>query len=322
MLFEEQISRKPNLYPWADDFVKTFHEGFWTSNEFSFKTDYAQFHEELTPEEQQLIVRNLSAISQIEISVKTFWGSLGLNLPHPSMLDLGYVMASTEVIHETAYSKLLDVLGLEHIFEENLKEPVLQGRVEYLRKYIKQYSKDEREQYIYSLILFGIFVENVSLFSQFYIGLFFNHFQNQLKDVSQQIGYTLHEENLHSQVAIKIINTLKLEYPEYFTESLISRITEECHLAIEYESKVIDWIVADYEHPYLNKSILKSYIKDRMNNSLKQIGFEHIEFDISQEDREKYKWMDEETYGSTKTDFFHKKPVAYAKSKKSYDDIF
>src|SRR5690606_14910267 len=129
--FEEQLARKPNLYPWTQDFIDSMWSGFWTPNEFNFKGDYAQFKTELTNQEREIVVRTLSAIGQIEIAVKKFWSLLGDNLPHPCMSDLGFVLAQTEVIHNLAYEKLLDVLGLSEVFEENLKHKVVKNRVKY-----------------------------------------------------------------------------------------------------------------------------------------------------------------------------------------------
>ena len=73
-------------------------------------------------------------------------------------------MANTEVIHNNAYERLLDILGLEEVFEENLKLEWIQGRVNYLRKYTHRFYKNSQKQYLYALILFTLFVENVSLF--------------------------------------------------------------------------------------------------------------------------------------------------------------
>ena len=42
-IFDEQISRKPNKYPWADEFADTMHDGFWTVREFSFSSDVQDF---------------------------------------------------------------------------------------------------------------------------------------------------------------------------------------------------------------------------------------------------------------------------------------
>lgn len=196
MIFEEQIARKPDHYPFCNDFINAMWEGHWTPNEFSFKSDIQDFQTELTKQEQEIIKRTLSAIGQIEIAVKKFWAKLGDNLPHPSLTDMGLVMAQIEVIHNKAYEKLLDKLGFEELFEENLKIKIIKGRVKYLQKYNKKvYGDDERKQFIYSIILFTLFVENVSLFSQFYIILWFNRYRNVLKDTAQQVQYTKNEED-------------------------------------------------------------------------------------------------------------------------------
>ena len=210
-IFEEQLSRKPNLYPWTEQFIESMHNGFWTDKEFSFQSDVQQYKTQLTEQEQEIIARTLSAIGQIEVAVKTFWAKLGENLPHPALQDLGYVMANTEVIHNNAYERLLSVLDMEDIFEENLKLDFIGGRVKYLRKYTHKFYSDSKKQYLYALTLFTLFVENVSLFSQFYIINHFARFKNVLKDTDQQVKYTRNEENIHALVGMKIINTIREE---------------------------------------------------------------------------------------------------------------
>ena len=157
-IFEEQLSRKPNHYPWTEQFIEVMHNGFWTDKEFSFKSDVQQYKTELTTQEQDIIARTLSAIGQIEVAVKTFWAKLGDNLPHPAIQDLGYVMANTEVIHNNAYERLLSVLDMEEIFEENLKLDFIDGRVKYLRKYTHKFYKDSKKQYLYAMSLTGLHV--------------------------------------------------------------------------------------------------------------------------------------------------------------------
>lgn len=323
MLFEEQVARKPNLYPWTQEFIDSIWSSFWTPNEFNFQGDYGQFHADLNDEERQIVVRSLSAIGQVEIAVKKFWSRLGDNLPHPGLADLGMVMANSEVIHNQAYEKLLDVLGLGDIFQENLQEPVVQGRISYLRKHLSEVYKDDRQQYIYAIILFTLFVENVSLFSQFYIICWFNREKNVLKDTAQQVQYTRNEETIHAQVGIRIINTLREEYPELFTEELLQRVTDECQEAFKAESAIIDWMVGEYDEPGLNAPILKSYVQQRLNDSLVSIGMTPL-YEPDQELLASTMWMDEALLGNSKTDFFHKKPIDYAKSNKTYkaEDLF
>lgn len=322
-IFDEQISRKPNLYPWTDEFKRAMHNGHWTSDEFSFSSDIQQFKVDMTDKERAIIVKTLTAIGQIEISVKTFWGRLGENLKQPCFVDLGYVMANVEVIHNDAYSKLITLLDLDHIFEENLKLEWIESRVNYLRKYTHKFYKDNKKQYLYAIVLFTMFVENVSLFSQFYIINWFSRKKNLLKDTNQQVNYTKLEENIHYLVGVKIINTIKQEYPELWDEELMEKIRFEALEAFKAESKIVDWMINGLEEDGLSSAILKEFIKNRINNSLKEIGVTDV-FDINKDLLKSTTWFDEELYGNSMTDFFHGRPVDYAKSNQSFDaeDLF
>ena len=323
MIFEEQVSRKPDHYPWAQEFIEAMHNGFWTDKEFSFSSDIQDFNVHLNEDEKEMIIRTLSAIGQIEVAVKKFWSKLGDNLPHPSLTDLGYVMANVEVIHNNAYERLLKVLGLEDVFEENLKLDFIEGRVKYLRKYNHKFYKDSKKQYVYALTLFTLFVENVSLFSQFYVINWFNRCRNVLKDIGQQVKYTRNEENTHALAGIKIINTIRSEHPELFDDELEERIASEAKAAFVAESYLVDWMVNGFNEKGLNADILKEFIKNRINDSLEKIGFDSA-FDVDTSLLEDTMWFEEELLGNNATDFFHSRPVEYSKNSQTFDadDLF
>ena len=320
MIFEEQISRKPDRYPWTSEFITAMHTGFWTDKEFNFQSDIQDFKVNLNDTERDMISRSLSAIAQIEVAVKTFWAKVGENLPHPSITDLGYVMANVEVIHNNAYERLLDVLDMNDIFEENLKLDIIQNRVKYLRKYLHKYYKDSKKQYVYSLILFTLYVENVSLFSQFYTINYFNRFRNLLKDTAQQVAYTSREELLHAMVGMKLVNVIRDEHPEIFDDEFIDRIRHECMEAFKAESKIIEWSVNGYKSDNLSTPILQNFIKNRLNDSLKEIGITPVFDDVDDEMLQKTEWFDEDVLGNTATDFFAKRPTEYSKNDKCYDE--
>ena len=323
MIFEEQITRKPDNYPWTQEFIEAMHNGFWTHKEFNFQSDIQDFRVNLNDQERTIITRALSTIGQLEISVKKFWAKLGDNLPHPSINDMGYVMANIEVIHGDAYERLLEVLGIDDSFEEILKLDMIKGRVNYLRKHLHKFHNDNKKQFIYSLILFTLFVENIALFSQFYTIGFFSRFKNFLKDTNKQVEYTSREENLHAMIGIKLINTIKSDHPELFDEELETKILYEAKEALKYECQIVEWIVNGYGNEYLSSDLLKEFIKNRMNESLKQIGYSEI-FDIDHEKLAKTIWFDEQVLGNNMTDFFHSRPVEYSKKSQSFseEDLF
>jgi ribonucleoside-diphosphate reductase beta chain len=323
MIFNEQISRKPDHYPWTQDFISAMHNGFWTHKEFSFSSDVQDFKVNLNDAEKQIITRALSTIGQLEISVKKFWAKLGDNLPHPSINDMGYVMANVEVIHGDAYERLLEVLGIDDSFEEILELDIIKGRVNYLRKHLHKFHSDNKKQFIYSLILFTLFVENIALFSQFYTIGWFGRYKNLLKDTNKQVEYTSREENLHAQIGIKLINVIREEYPELFDNELEKKILYEAKEAVKYESEIIEWIVNGYDHEKLNSPLLEQFIKNRMNDSLVQIGYNKL-FDVDEEIIARTSWFDEQILGNNMTDFFHSRPVEYAKHSQSFneEDLF
>jgi ribonucleoside-diphosphate reductase beta chain len=323
-MFETQISRKPDNYPWTKEFMESMWKGFWTADEFNFTSDYAQFKTVLTPQERDVMIRALSAIGQIEVAVKTFWTNVGNTLPHPSIRDLGYVLGHNEVIHNMAYEKLLTVLGLEEVFEKNLENPIVKGRVDYLRKYAeKVYKEDEKRQFIYSIALFTMFVEGVSLFSQFYIIMNMNKNHGYMKDTAQQVRYTRQEEMIHMQVGIKIINTLRKEYPELFDDEMIQRIHEECLDAITHEREVIKWILGDYETEEVSVDILDNFVRKKITIALSQIGITDHGITYNDELLKVTKWFEDGQQGLTITDFFSSRPVEYSKGEAvDVDNLF
>jgi len=117
--------------------------------------------------------------------------------------------------------------------------------------------------------------------------------------------------------------TIREELPELFDEELEAKILHEAAESYKAECKLIDWMIGDYSDEKINADILKGYVQRRLNDSLEMIGFKKI-FDVDPSIIELTTWMDEDVMGNTMTDFFHKRPVEYAKKTQSIqaDDLF
>ena len=120
-----------------------------------------------------------------------------------------------------------------------------------------------------------------------------------------------------------LINQIRAEHPELFDVELETRIWEEAQVALDAEGSLISWILQGFENEFLSSDILNNYLKNRVNESMRRIGFA-FEFPVNQDKLDVTAWMDEEVYASALSDFFHKKPIDYAKSTKSFtaDDLF
>jgi ribonucleoside-diphosphate reductase beta chain len=315
-IFDRRESFKPFQYPEMEKYKKSIQHSYWLVSEFSFTSDIQDFQVKLSPVEKNAIKNTLLAISQIEISVKRFWADLGKRFPKAEFEQVGIVFGESEVRHADAYSHLLQVLDLNDDFAMLLQNPVIQGRVDYLTKYLKGASASSNENYTLTLTLFSMFIENVSLFSQFAIIKSFNKSRNLLKDVDNVVQATAKEETLHAQLGAAIIQYVKQENPEWFNEDFYNKVIRASKKAYEAESRIIDWIFEAGELEFLPIATLKEFIKARFNESLLMIGCPEG-FIVDRDLLAPLQWFTEELHTDVAIDFFNKKSTNYAKKQQS-----
>jgi len=323
MLFDARESIIPYEYPELIKFKEAIEHSYWLVTEFNFTSDIQDYKKGITEVERAVIKKSMLAISQIEVSVKTFWSDLYKRMPKSEIGSVGAVFSSSEVRHMDAYSKLLTILGLQDSFDGLLEVPAIRGRIDYLKKYLDgKRSKDDRI-FTKSLILFSLFVEYVSLFSQFYIMMSFNKEKNLFKGISNVVEATSKEEEIHGNFGAHLVKILRKEYPHWFDDQMEDMITSAAKKAFEAESKILDWIFEDGEPDFLSKDLLKNFIKNRFNKSMISVGYNPI-FEIDKELIEKTKWFDVELSSTKEGDFFYKRQIDYAKSAKAItgDDLF
>ncbi|WP_158840189.1 ribonucleotide-diphosphate reductase subunit beta [Polaribacter sp. L3A8] len=322
-IFEKRINLKPYDYPALGEYVDAIRHSYWIHTEFNYTSDIQDFKATLTSLEQNAIKNTMLAISQIEVAVKTFWGDIYKKMPKPEIGSVGATFAESEVRHHDAYSHLLEILGLNNEFKNLKKKPVIMKRVSYLEGALKNVNSEDNQEFSESIILFSLFIEHVSLFSQFLIIMAFNKHKNVLKGISNVVEATSKEEQIHGDFGIDLIKIIKEENPEWFSEEHNLLVQETCKEAFLSESKLIDWIFEKGELDFLPKDVIKEFIKNRFNNSLESIGISKI-FDVDQVLLSETDWFDDEIIGTKHGDFFVKRSINYSKRTKSItsDDLF
>ena len=322
-IFEKRINLKPYEYPALNEYVDAIRHSYWIHSEFNFTSDIQDFKTKLTIVEQNAIKNTMLAISQIEVAVKSFWGDIYQKMPKPEIGSVGATFAESEVRHHDAYSHLLEILGLNNEFKRLKKNPVIMRRVHYLETALKNAKSDDNKEYAESILLFSLFIEHVSLFSQFLIIMAFNKHKNMLKGISNVVEATSKEEQIHGDFGIDVIRIIKDENPTWFGEEHNTIVKVMCEEAFESESRIIDWIFEAGELDFLPKNVINEFIKQRFNNSLESIGIDKI-FDVDNSLLEQTEWFDDEIIGTKHGDFFVKRSINYSKRTKSItsDDLF
>ena len=322
-LFEKRINLKPYEYPQLYEYVPAIRHSYWIHSEFNFTSDIQDFKSRLSAPERSAIKNTMLAISQIEVAVKSFWGDLYHRIPKPEIGSVGSTFAESEVRHADAYSHLLEILGLNSEFKELKKKPAIMKRVRYLETALKNSKSHDNREYAEAILLFSLFIEHVSLFSQFLIIMAFNKHKNMLKGISNVVEATSKEEQIHGDFGIDLIKILQKENVGWFTPEYHKNIQEICKQAYEAEQEVVDWIFENGELDFLPKAVINEFLKNRFNNSLESIGVGKV-FEVDQNLVSKTEWFDDEIIGTKHGDFFVKRSINYSKRSQSItsDDLF
>jgi ribonucleoside-diphosphate reductase beta chain len=321
-IFDKRVAYKPFEYQ-IMRYKDAIKQADWTHTEYNFTSSVDDFRTSLTDIQRSIIKNSLLAISQIEVNVKRFWKQLGDRFPKAEFEIVGVTFAESEARHSEAYSHLLEILGFNDEFDLILEIPVIQGRVDYLSKYLAGAADNSNEKYALTLALFSLFIENVSLFSQFLIIKSFNKHLNLLKGVDNVVQATQKEECIHALLGAEIIGYIREEYPEWFNDDFNAKILRASKKAYEAEEKIIDWIFESGELSFLSKDVVKEFTKDRFNQSLAMIGCAPY-FSVDANALATVKWFNEEAQADVHGDFFNKRQVTYSKSVQSItaEDLF
>ena len=322
-IFEPRTNILPYEYPELLAYKDAIRHSYWIDTEYNFTTDIDDFRVKVTDSEREVIKKTMLAIAQIEVNVKTFWADMYKRMPITEIGDVGMTFAESEVRHKDAYARLLRILGLEEEFKTVIDIPAISNRIKYLKKYLDGTRSKDNKMYTKSVLLFSLFIEHVSLFSQFLIMMSFNKEKNLFKGISNVVEATSKEEDIHGNFGVEIINIIKAENPEWFDEDFENLIYSACKKAYKAECGILDWIFESGELEFLKKETIQQFIMNRFNNSLKKIGMNPI-FDVDYDLLESTKWFDVEITATKEGDFFYKKQIDYNKKSKSItvNDLF
>lgn len=315
-IFQRRVALKPYEYNNFIEYKDAIRNSYWVHDEFNFSGDVQDFKVNVTDVEKSVIRKTMLAISQIEVNVKTFWADIYEDMPKPEVGGVGMTFAESEVRHMDAYSHLLDILGIEDDFSEITDVPAIQDRIEYLDEYLEGADEGDKQEYVQSILLFSIFVEHVSLFSQFLIMSSFDKYEKRFKGISNAVEATSKEEQIHGLFGVELIDTIKEENPEIFDEDFEQEIKDACMKAYEAEQKILDWIFSEGELDFLPREHIDEFMKDRFNQSLENVDIEGI-FNIDEEVLDETRWFDEDIMMTKDNDFFSKRSTTYNKNTKS-----
>jgi len=313
LIFRGRDNIKPYVYPQMIDYVNAIDDSFWTVRKFRFERDILDFNYNLTEVERTVVKRAMLAISHVENTVKTYFGKIGDRLPHPEIQFCGAKFSANEVTHSLAYSQFLEEAGLNSEFLKLSSVDCMEGRTQYLKKYIRGVNSRSNKEWLKSHILFTFLVENISLYAPFFLMSATKKYSQKMKTVGKVIQATAREEQLHTLFGLEIIKIVRKENPEWFDGEMENKIRRNIRKAIKAEEGVIEWMFEYGEPDYVSKQQVMEYLKFRANDSLQLLGYSP-EYEINKELREASKFMDVMLKSKVTGDFFDEELTDYNKN--------
>lgn len=311
-IFDSRENIKPYEYPQLIEFVNAIDDSFWTVRKFDFERDVKDFKYNLSDAERSFCERAMLAISQVENTVKSFFGRLDMRLPKPEISFVGAKFAANETTHSLAYSQSLDVLGLNEDFKKLLEVPAMQGRVAYLKKYLGGLNSRSNKEFTKSLILFTLLIENISLYAPFYLMTAIKKNTGKMKSVGKVVSATIREEQLHSLFGATLIKIIRKENPDWFDAEMEEKIRRNIRKAVKCEIEVINWMFENGETDYLKKEYVVEFLKYRANNSLALIDYAP-EYELNEDLLQHSKYIDVMQKSQSDFDFFDDLSTDYNK---------
>ena len=316
-LLEERLVYKPFRYPWAYEAWHTQQQIHWLPEEVPLAEDVKDWEKNLSDAEKNLLTQIFRFFVQADVGVNNCYMKHYSQVFKPTEVQMMMAaFSSTETIHIAAYSHLLDTIGMAEVeYSAFLEYKEMKDKFDFMRKW----GVETKENIAKTLAVFGAFTEGVQLFASFAVLLNFPRF-NKMKGMGQIVTWSVRDETLHTESAIKLFRTFVSENPEVLTPELEKDIYKACETVISHEDAFINLAFELGGVQGLEAKQVKDYIRYIADLRLTQLGMEKL-FHIKEHP---LPWMVEMLGGVEHTNFFEGRATEYSRASTtgSWEDTF
>lgn len=305
-LTTEQLSYKPFRYPWAYDAWLTQQRLHWLPEEVPLAEDVKDW-ERMPKEEKHLVTQIFRFFTQSDVDVNTAYMKHYSQIFKPTeILMMLSSFSNIETIHISAYSHLLDTIGMpETEYGAFLKFKEMKDKHDYIHKFGIESPRDIAK----TMAVFGAFTEGLQLFSSFAILLNFPRF-NKLKGMGQIVSWSVRDETLHCLCVIRLFREFIRQNMYLWTDDFKEELREICKEIVDHEKA---FIALAFELGGINGLEAKqvgSFINFIANMRLGQLGLEPI----YPEKENPLPWLVDMLNAVEHTNFFENRATEYSKA--------
>jgi ribonucleoside-diphosphate reductase beta chain len=298
---------KPFRYPWAYDAWLTQQRIHWLPEEVPLADDVRDWRQVLTDAERNLLTQIFRFFTQADVEVNNCYMQHYARVFKPTEVQMMLAaFSSMETVHIAAYSHLLDTIGMpETEYQAFLKYRAMKDKYDYMQ----QWGVGSREDIARTLAVFGAFTEGLQLFASFAMLLNFPRF-NKMKGMGQIVTWSVRDETLHTNSAIRLFHTFIEENPDLWTDAMQRDLARACATIVDHEDAFIDLAFEMGGVEGLTADEVKSYIRYIADRRLMQLGLPAM----YEMDGNPLPWLDEILNGVEHTNFFENRATEYSRA--------
>ena len=316
---DERTYFKPFNYPWAYDAWLKHEQTHWLHTEVPMLEDEKDWKRKLTSEEKQFLTNIFRFFTQGDIDVAGGYVNNYLPyFPQPEvrMMLLGF--AAREALHISAYSHLIETLGLpETTYNQFLEYQEMKDKHDYVLDISSK--NGDLSSTATHIAVFSAFTEGMQLFSSFIMLLNFPR-HGLMKGMGQIVTWSIVDETMHADNMMKLFKEFIKENPQIWNDELKSKIYSIAERMVELEDKFIDLAFASGEMRNLKSEEVKEYIRYIADRRLIGLGMKGI----FKRKKNPLKWVEEMINAPIHGNFFENRVTDYAKgaTSGSWNDVW
>jgi ribonucleoside-diphosphate reductase beta chain len=316
-LLEDRPIYKPFRYPWAYEAWLTQQRVHWLPEEVPLADDVKDWHQNLTDVERHLLMQIFRFFTQADVEVNNCYMQHYSRVFKPTEVRMMLAaFSSMETVHIAAYSHLLDTIGIPEVeYQAFLKYKAMKDKYDYMHSF----EVDSPMAIARTLAAFGAFTEGLQLFASFAILLNFPR-HNRMKGMGQIVTWSVRDETLHCDSAIKLYKTFLAEQPGLDRKTLSQEIGEICRQVVTLEDAFINLAFELGPLPDLTAKQTKQYIRFIANRRLSQLGERPI-YDVQ---ANPLPWVDDMLNAVEHANFFEARATEYSRASTlgTWDDVW
>ncbi len=307
----------PMHYLWAREHYKSGVANNWTPEEISMQQDVEHWKspDVLSDTERRMIMWNLGFFSTAEsLTANNLVLAIYRHVTNPECRQYLLRQAYEEAVHTDTFIYCCDSLGLDpdEIFNMYETIPSIKEKDDFVVELTTSVfdpnfsteGSENTQKFVRDLIGFYVIMEGIFFYAGFAMMLALKR-QNKMVGIGEQFEYIMRDESIHLAFGCDLINAIKAENPEIWTDSFQQEVTELIKQAVVLEK--------NYAHDACPQGLLGinaeqfseyvEYIADRR--------LERIELPKVYGKKNPFPWMSQATDLNKEKNFFETRVTEY-----------